>query len=549
MRRILFIVLIALAASPLCAADKNGAALALVNGHPVTGGDLLDAFTSRHSGHAKFLGGDVEARKFLDIVIDERLFVQEAYNLGLDEDEEIVRLTAAMARSKATAALVRMEIEEKSKPSAEQVRAVWDAIDFVIQGRRIVVDTRQEAEEIRGAILRGADVGVLARACSIADSRIRGGSEMITWGQLDSTLETEVFALEPGQVTPAVETENGFEVVFVENRVNVPRPDFETAKPDIEAILRRRMLEQRKRELGAQLSDKYRVTVLADRYPPSILLRRLNSAPDEIVARWDGGTMTLKEVFTGQDLETWSTLPPARARKAIEKDVRAAVNGPLVALESDNRRLAELPEIVTAVDRYRESLMERRLFRDHVFRGVEVTDEEARAWYAGHKNDFIAPEERHVAHIMLSDEEAGRDVNARLSAGADFADMAKQYSRDFVTAGSGGDLGWITESKVPASLKDVLALRRNEVSKPLKSDAGWHIVKVLDIRPTRQLELEEVMEKVRKSAMESKQKAARAHWRAKLRAAADLKIDDNAIRTFVAANEFKGQAPAQHGLR
>jgi peptidyl-prolyl cis-trans isomerase C len=549
MRRILFIVLIALAASPLCAGDNGAAALALVNGQPLTGGDLLAAFTSRHSGHAKFLGGDVEARRFLDILIDERLFVQEAYNLGLDEDEEIAALTAEMARSKASAALVRVEIEEKSRPSPDQVRAVWDAIDFVIQGRRIVVDTRQEAEEIHVAILRGADVGGLARACSIVDSRIRAGSEMITWGQLDPTLEAAVFALEPGQLTPVVETEDGFELVFVENRVTVPRPDLETAKPDIETILRRRMLEEHKRALGAKLSDKYHVTIHVNEALPSTLLRRLSRSPDDVVARWDGGTMTLKEVFTEAELQMWTMFPPGRARKTIEKSVRAAVNGPLVRLESDDRRLAELPEIATAVDRYRESLMERRLFRDHVFRSMDVTDDEARGWYGAHTGDFVAAEERRVAHILLSSEDEARDVNSKLSAGAEFDEIAKQYSRDFVSAGSGGDLGWITESKVPAAFKDVLALRRNEVSKPLKSEAGWHIVKVLDIRPKRQLELGEVMEKVRKSVMESKQRAARAHWRDKLRAAAELKIDDTAIRAFVAANKFKGEAPAQHGVR
>jgi peptidyl-prolyl cis-trans isomerase C len=309
------------------------------------------------------------------------------------------------------------------------------------------------------------------------------------------------------------------------------------------------MLEERKRALGDELSARYHVAVLAADLPASILLRRLNSAPDQVVARWDGGTMPLKDVFTEEELTMWGMFPPGRARKAIEKNIRAAVNGPLVALEAESRKLAESPEIAPAVDSYRETLMERRLFRDHVFRSVAVTDEEARAWYADHKGDFIAGEERHVAHIMLASEESAREVRAKLSAGADFEETAKQHSRDFVSAASGGDLGWITEGKVPASFKDVLALQKNEISKPLQSDAGWHIVKVLEIRPKRQLELEEVKERVHKTVLDSKQRAARAFWREKLRAAAKLEIDDNAIRAFVAANEFKGEAPAQHGVR
>src|SRR6476619_4418482 len=80
--------------------------LAQVNGDPITVHDLLDAFTSRHGGHAKFLGGHAEAREFLNLIIDDRLFLQEAYNLGLDQDETVREVVDDYAKTKASEALV-----------------------------------------------------------------------------------------------------------------------------------------------------------------------------------------------------------------------------------------------------------------------------------------------------------------------------------------------------------------------------------------------------------------------------------------------------------
>jgi parvulin-like peptidyl-prolyl isomerase len=162
----------------------------------------------------------------------------------------------------------------------------------------------------------------------------------------------------------------------------------------------------------------------------------------------------------------------------------------------------------------------------------------------------------HVAAAGHDDHDAFRqslekdaaNVRQLLANGTGFEAAVKKYSRDPVSAMQGGDLGWITADKVPPASNAVLALAQGEVSKPIPSQGGWHLIKVSEIKPQRQLGFDEVKDRVTKACLEVKQNAARKYWVEKLRAAAKIEIDDAAIKTFVKANEFTG-APPQHALQ
>ncbi len=120
--------------------DKySGLKVATVNGDAITIKDLRSQFKNRHGGHTKFLGGEEELRTFLRITIEDRLLLQEAYELGLDSDPAVKTATDAFEINKAGDYLVNVEVDQKSEPSADDVRAVWDNYgNFLVQVREIV---------------------------------------------------------------------------------------------------------------------------------------------------------------------------------------------------------------------------------------------------------------------------------------------------------------------------------------------------------------------------------------------------------------------------
>lgn len=108
--------------------------------------------------------------------------------------------------------------------------------------------------------------------------------------------------------------------------------------------------------------------------------------------------------------------------------------------------------------------------------GVEVTDEEIQAQYDRQNTELNA------RHILVEDEETAATVKAELDAGGDFAALAEEYSSDG-SAAQGGDLGWFgVGAMVPEFEEAAYALEIDEISEPVSSQFGFHIIQVLEKR-------------------------------------------------------------------
>lgn len=102
-------------------------------------------------------------------------------------------------------------------------------------------------------------------------------------------------------------------------------------------------------------------------------------------------------------------------------------------------------------------------------------------------------EQIHAVHILVATEDAAKAVEDRLKNGEDFAAVAKEVSTDTQTAGNGGDLGWFPRGVMVAPFEDAaFALQPGEVSAPVQSTFGWHVIKVLEREQDRPLTLEMV---------------------------------------------------------
>ena len=114
---------------------------------------------------------------------------------------------------------------------------------------------------------------------------------------------------------------------------------------------------------------------------------------------------------------------------------------------------------------------------------VKVTDKELKDYYANYKPEIKA------RHILVKDEKTALEVKKKLDAGEKFEDLAKKYSTDTASAQSGGDLGYFGPGKmVPEFDKAAFALKVNEISAPVKSEYGYHIIQVTDKKEKKSFE-------------------------------------------------------------
>jgi peptidyl-prolyl cis-trans isomerase C len=109
-----------------------------------------------------------------------------------------------------------------------------------------------------------------------------------------------------------------------------------------------------------------------------------------------------------------------------------------------------------------------------------VTDAEIKTAYDAETAKVTQTERVRARHILVATEKEANDIEAKLQAGGKFEDLAKQYSLDG-SKDYGGDLGYFTAPEMVAEFsKAAFALKQNEVSKPVKTEFGWHIIRLDD---------------------------------------------------------------------
>ena len=146
------------------------------------------------------------------------------------------------------------------------------------------------------------------------------------------------------------------------------------------------------------------------------------------------------------------------------------------------------------------------LSRDAMSEQTAVGDEEIKAWYASHPERYKQPEERRASHVLIAvgakasaDELSAAEAKvaevlaqAKKSPG-DFARLAKQYSQDPGSAAKGGDLDWFGRGAMVKVFEDTaFAMKEGQVSEVVRSDFGFHIIKLTGIRGERSRPLDEV---------------------------------------------------------
>jgi|ERR1043166_117865 parvulin-like peptidyl-prolyl isomerase len=152
-----------------------------------------------------------------------------------------------------------------------------------------------------------------------------------------------------------------------------------------------------------------------------------------------------------------------------------------------------------------DNLKTREWLDKQIASATSVISDECRQFYDSHRDEFLLPERRRVSHLFLAaPPETPPDVietkraaiealSARLAAGEDFATLAAQNSEDEATKLSGGDLGYFSAKRMPPDfIEAAFKLHPGEISKPVQTRLGFHILKLVDVQGPRRQTFDEV---------------------------------------------------------
>lgn len=165
-----------------------------------------------------------------------------------------------------------------------------------------------------------------------------------------------------------------------------------------------------------------------------------------------------------------------------------------------------------SIDEVKENLREEFIISEvekNIGKDIAVTDEEAKAYYDKYKDTkFTVEAGANVAHILVADEANAKSLKSKLDAGADFKALAKENSIDPGSKDNGGALGYIPYNStqyIEEFVNGFKHLKEGEVSEPVKSKFGYHLIKATGLRQAGVISFDEMKDKIKASLLNAKQ--------------------------------------------
>jgi peptidyl-prolyl cis-trans isomerase C len=216
-------------------------------------------------------------------------------------------------------------------------------------------------------------------------------------------------------------------------------------------------------------------------------------AAAKVLAKVNGTEITEEDVKVAtEDLEP--NLPPQLEGKARESYVLDfLIDGELVAAKAKTDKLDQTPEFTKKLAYQREKLLMETLLAQ--IAKTAATDAALQAAYEEAKKAQKPETEVHARHILVPEEAEAKAALKRVKGGEDFAKVAKEVSKD--PGAEGGDLGWFTKARmVPEFADAAFKLEPGQISEPVKSPFGWHVIKLEEKRQTTFPAYDEVKDQV-----------------------------------------------------
>ncbi len=227
----------------------------------------------------------------------------------------------------------------------------------------------------------------------------------------------------------------------------------------------------------------------------------------------------------------WSELPAAtqahyQQNGGKRKFLDELISRELLLQEAHRRGLDQTPAFRERLERTKERLVLDELLREAVKAKVRLTEDELESHYAAHP-EAIPDEEIRAAHLLVSSLAEAKYLKKQLAGGADFAKLAQRYSIDPATRGKSGDLGTYQRGSFgPDFDAALLTLKPGMVSEPVKTDAGFHLIRMTSRSPGDPQRVQAARERLRQELYAEKQQKRFEQFMSELRTAATIRVAD-----------------------
>ncbi len=216
---------------------------------------------------------------------------------------------------------------------------------------------------------------------------------------------------------------------------------------------------------------------------------------DRVLATVEGKEITQQDVFRFLNELGPQTAAQFQSPEGMKQIVDELVNQEVIYLDAIENNLNEDEEFIAEMERVKSVVLKQYAI-NKLLSNVSATEGEITEYYNNHKEQFTKPESVRASHILVKEEEEVNKILDELNNGLSFEDAASKYSQ-CPSKANGGDLGEFTKGKmVPEFEKVAFELEVGKLSEPVKTQFGYHLIKVVDKKEAGVKSLEEAKSQI-----------------------------------------------------
>jgi len=497
--------------------------------------------------------------EYLTLMAESRMILQVAREKGLDKVQsingEVKDFQEEIMRDK----LTEMEVDDKVKVSDLDIEKYYaeHREDYVDPDRVVVteitVKEENKAKEILDQVKAGADFTEIAKEIdakgeSFGPGQGRGGKTQPFSKDSYSSAKDFVevgFSLKPGEIYDGVLVQplgedTYYMIIRQDEFMPTRQQELDEVRDDAKRKVEKEMKEKRRGNWIAKIKGDKKAEIFTDRIPadpepqPGVEsedatkekpVEKPETQPteDAVLAKIGKDRISLSQINKDiSEMQAWKQ-DRYKGKEGKTKYLDELIEEKLITLAAYGQKLQDDAEISRQVKEYKDQLMLKELVKQEVDDKIKIEDADIQKYYDEHKEDYVDPEKIVVTEVTLKDEEKAREILEQIKNGGDFTEIAKELDAKGESFGPGmGKEGKTNpfSTKSYSSAKEFTEIAFNlkvgEVSdlftQPMGQETYQMIIRKDEEMPSRQKELDEVKDNVKREVEREKKRARIEEW-------------------------------------
>ncbi|MBI5055089.1 MAG: peptidyl-prolyl cis-trans isomerase [Nitrospirae bacterium] len=508
--------------------EKTADVLAIVEGEPITEGDLEYSLEIAHRREDLSSAKGIDISQYMQKLVDDRLIAIEAKRAGVEKYPEVQNKIEAYILRESVVKLYNEEIEKKINVSEADIVDYYKKNNEEFSLGIIELSSEKDAQDIMEKLKKGEDFKKLAAENSTHVSKKDGGEITLQRRSMGSFFEEAASGLKPGDLSGIKQSGDKYYIVKLINRQEAPEEGLEKVRGSIAAQLKSQKAKDRSNEYLRDLREKIKPRINNE------LLSSINlKGGNEEREKWAGDERPLVEIdSTTLKVKDFVAMLSSSDENIKEPVLNRWIDRKLVDVEALARHYELNSDLKDMLQRYKNQILKDAFTNKMLVPQIKISDQEMTAYYSAHKEDFANPLRYKLQQITVKTREEAEDILKSLKNGADFSWLAKTKSIG-PNASTGGTTDWLVKEQLPAEIKSIIdTLNPGDIGPVVEADSNFEIFRLQEKTPKEFIEFNNVKPVIQRKVFMEKFKKLYDEYLAKLKKDAQITINEAAVESF-----------------